>query len=197
MKISLTPYLMIQFKVNWADEMNIFGYAIMPWTEWHEEKQIAKTFLKEVEEWEVGIGTNQSIYFHGYKDWVSCFQVTELSNHVALAMLAALNEKESHIFGNFITPNRNGEDIEYHRELKRQKAEEKRKKNNPTQTEIDQECNEWLEELKNTPLETDHWKKYRTHMHLNNLLALETRTPCQEQMVVEYRRILKGYIKDL
>ena len=73
-------YLLIQYKDNWADEMNVYGFHIMTETAWN-------FFLKLVNEkpdffendFTIGVGSNEDISYENKDDLLKHFKVEEVS----------------------------------------------------------------------------------------------------------------------
>lgn len=60
--------VLVQTKNNWADEMNLGGFALFTDTYWKSHLKLATKLLsKQDNEYRMGIGSNQELYFDGIK----------------------------------------------------------------------------------------------------------------------------------
>ena len=104
-KIENQPqYLLINFKVNWADEMDVYGYAIMSEDYWNRNKAVSKIFFNRLAKkqkkdqygrvsggWTIYVGTNEDIVFDTYEEWFSCFDIVEIEHATAMNLLSNLS----------------------------------------------------------------------------------------------------------
>lgn len=89
----MTKYLLVKFDSNYADEFDISGFRIMSQGEWEKHKvDIAKRFAalsaptvskygySEGPELEAYFGTNESLSWSRYDDYIKSFDVKEISD---------------------------------------------------------------------------------------------------------------------
>jgi hypothetical protein len=72
-------YLLIRFKDNWGDEMNVTGFVVVAKDDW------SKMYLKvvalfEKASWEFYFGTNESIEYNNLAHWEENFTTVELTD---------------------------------------------------------------------------------------------------------------------
>lgn len=72
--------LLVKTVKNWADEMDLAGFAIFTEPEWKEHlKQSKKMFSMIKEDYRMGIGSNQDMYFDGFKDYKKQIQTSPVT----------------------------------------------------------------------------------------------------------------------
>ena len=83
--------LLIRYKDNWADEMDLRGLAVITYQNWEVIKTIAqKFFSKKIGGWTYYVGTNEDIKFESYEDWLCRFKVVVLDAAIVDPFIAAL-----------------------------------------------------------------------------------------------------------
>jgi hypothetical protein len=82
--------LLIRYNDNWADEMDIFGIAIIAEEKWDAIcTRIKETF--EAQGIIYNIGTNEDIEYEDYDQWIHSFKATPLTLEQATIVLGVLN----------------------------------------------------------------------------------------------------------
>lgn len=86
--------LLIKSNINWADEMNLGGFAIFTDIEWSRHLALVKKGLND-KDWDgrLGIGSNQELFFDNIKKYMKQLKVTELSSKEAKTLIDAFNLK--------------------------------------------------------------------------------------------------------
>jgi hypothetical protein len=188
----MSKYLYIKFRANWADEMNVFGFAVMLKSEWHKENDYAREYFNEIPSFEISVGSNQEIEFKGYDEWVSCFEAKEISDITASELISINNgSSNSCSFGKFPTVSEYGQDLDYFRENKAKEEAAKKIQDAKTPEQIEEEeCQEYLEDLKKKPVADEGYGRYSIRTRMSYIQAVIKRTPCQEDVLKEYYRIL-------
>ena len=88
----MKPYdLYIKYKGDWADEMNVYGFAIITKDEWDDIIDHVKKFFVENSLYTFYIGTNEEIEYEDFDSWFRDFKVTEMSYGESIAVLAVLS----------------------------------------------------------------------------------------------------------
>lgn len=80
--------LFIKYRDNWADEMDLFGFAIIQKDKWEALLVRMQKFFDRKGEWNFGVGTNEDVEYSSYDGWLQHFTVTELSEAESEALLA-------------------------------------------------------------------------------------------------------------
>ena len=83
-------YLLIKASFDYADEFDCDSLGVMTEDDWIDCKDQAKEALKR-EGAEVGFGTNEALEISDYDEWLSGFQVIEISESAYKELLKALN----------------------------------------------------------------------------------------------------------
>ena len=71
--------LLIKLHRNWADEFDVEGMVVMNADQWEAHKAMAKARFEEKDYIELGFGTNESLEFSSYEDYLDAFAVLELT----------------------------------------------------------------------------------------------------------------------
>lgn len=77
----MAEHVLVKYRDNWADEMDIEGFRLMTIAEWEDVKQRAAAYFKENTEYTYYIGTNEEVTFRGYNAWERHFDVFNLLDH--------------------------------------------------------------------------------------------------------------------
>ena len=72
-------YLLVKFSGNWADEMDIDGFWIATQEQWEKYQRQWHEWFSNGDSFEWYIGTNESIEFEDYDDFMSYFDAEEIS----------------------------------------------------------------------------------------------------------------------
>jgi hypothetical protein len=84
----MSKYLFVKYNDNWADEMDITGFAIVKQEDWAAIIEEVKAFFKKkLGGWTFGVGTNEEIEYMTFKDWSRQLSQTELSDDEAKTMI--------------------------------------------------------------------------------------------------------------
>jgi hypothetical protein len=62
-------YVLVTYKSNWADEMDVTGFVVIPKQRWKELQIIAKKVFELRPDIELYIGTNESINYDSYASY--------------------------------------------------------------------------------------------------------------------------------
>lgn len=94
--------ILVTFKDNWADEMNIFGFRMMKVEEWEEYREMIMS-NKDEEGDEIfprncHVGSNQFIHYVSPEDYLSCFQLIILTESDVAFMYRAFPDGFGHSF---------------------------------------------------------------------------------------------------
>lgn len=79
--------LFVKYRDNWADEMDINGFALVTNRNWQILLDKFRVFIGARIGWEFGIGTNEEIEYRSYDHWFSKFTIVELSDDEAVTMI--------------------------------------------------------------------------------------------------------------
>lgn len=101
-----TPkFELIKFYGNWADEMDVHSFTVKPLGFLEELVTLSEEYLKEAEEIELHVGSNEIIYFskenpdHPYRSTVkSTFQAEEISSEDRETLVKLFNLKDAFVF---------------------------------------------------------------------------------------------------
>jgi hypothetical protein len=75
-------HILVKYHDNWADEMNLTGFAVMTVKDWKAIQEEVKTFFQKKKcGWTFGVGTNEDIEYENYADWRQTFTQAELHFH--------------------------------------------------------------------------------------------------------------------
>jgi len=81
--------LLIRYYDNWADEMDLFGIAIIAEEKWDAIcAKIKETFDAQMIRYSVG--TNEDIEYEDYEQWINCFVVDPLTLEQATTLISVL-----------------------------------------------------------------------------------------------------------
>ena len=98
--------VLLKFKANYGDEFDLYGFAVKTEAEWIEHQEIAKIAFEEkgAADREFGFGTNESLQFYDVEDYLSCFQVTKITNEEAavLKQLFSCSYSDDIGFGHYV-----------------------------------------------------------------------------------------------
>lgn len=72
--------LLVKSIKNWADEMNLGGFAIFTENHWNKHLDLVKKGFSD-KDWDgrLGIGSNQELYFKSLADYKKQFKIVELT----------------------------------------------------------------------------------------------------------------------
>jgi len=76
----MTKYLLVKFDSNYADEFDVSGFTIMSQAAWEKHKVDAAKRFDSGCELEAYFGTNESLSWSHYDDYIKSFDVKELSD---------------------------------------------------------------------------------------------------------------------
>jgi hypothetical protein len=93
--------VLVTFDSNWADEMDVNGFALMELSVWNNfcariKKEI---FTKDAGVVEFGIGTNEELRYESYASWKGDFKVKKVSNSEATVISKAFGLKIKRLKG--------------------------------------------------------------------------------------------------
>jgi|SRR6185369_5874980 len=72
--------LLIKFDNNYADEFDVEGFLVLSQQDWEKHQELAKKVFKQKGgEVEVGFGTNEAVSYYSLEDYLSSFDVTEIT----------------------------------------------------------------------------------------------------------------------
>ncbi len=79
--------LLIRYHDDWSDEMDIDGFVLIEDGDWADIKSEVAGYFQSLKgcPWEFWVGTNESINFYGYDQWINHFHITELESEQAQA----------------------------------------------------------------------------------------------------------------
>lgn len=196
------PYVIVQFDGDFADELSLYGIAVMLKSEWQKHIDNAACLFEIWGDkgWQTFIGSNQDVHFDNYKDWFDCFTVTEVDTTFALrlkSILGTWGETKGHFpspiyfYGDESCEEhiRNyGKDIIIDTLDEETDAEEM----DAMQEASERHCEDYLANLKNRKtVERGTYEQYRMLIEYKSLTeGFEDLTPCEEKLLNEYKRIL-------
>ena len=71
-------YVLLRFRANWVDEINVFGLTVLSVDEWEEEKKEAKLMFEENGGYTFYVGSNQDIHYNSWEEMgISETKITE------------------------------------------------------------------------------------------------------------------------
>ena len=88
----MAEHILVKYRDNWADEMDLEGFRLMTISEWEDIKQRAEEYFKENSEYTYYVGTNEEVTFRNYNDWLRHFDVFNLLDHEYHAILRTLGQ---------------------------------------------------------------------------------------------------------
>lgn len=74
--------LLIKTSLNWADEMHLPGFCVLPEDEFHSKMVEIQNLFEEYEEFEIWFGTNQSTKYT-FTDFNECYCTKIITNEEA------------------------------------------------------------------------------------------------------------------
>ena len=77
MEIIMTNKVLVKFESNWADEMDVCGFAVMSSDEWNKVRQI---ILLIKDEFSISVGTNEEIEYENGQELLDEYEVCEISD---------------------------------------------------------------------------------------------------------------------
>lgn len=72
--------VLIRFKGNWADEMDLFGFEVMEEEVWEAHLKRIRQFLEDGGPYERSVGTNEYIDYPNYEAYNRHFTVIKLTD---------------------------------------------------------------------------------------------------------------------
>jgi len=80
--------LLVKCSTNWADEMDLDGFALIEEAAWREHLDLVKANIfkdepLEYDEWgpnAVGVGTNESVFYETFEEYENTFTTKELTD---------------------------------------------------------------------------------------------------------------------
>lgn len=78
-KKNIDSWVLVKFSDNWADEMDIEGCRVYSKDSWEKYRKLAKREFKENGSYVYCVGTNEEIEYSSYKDFISCFEVKDIT----------------------------------------------------------------------------------------------------------------------
>lgn len=69
-------YLLVRFDTNWADEMDVQGFAIMTKEEWSKSKKMISGIKSEIN---IGYGSNEDEEFEDGKSFLETFDTKKIT----------------------------------------------------------------------------------------------------------------------
>jgi hypothetical protein len=102
--------ILVVCKTNWADEMDLQGFALFSQQEWERHVLISKRYFKTLANpIEQGIGSNQSMIYDSYKDYSKQFKIKSITDKEVKNIqdqfstkINTNNELHYHKFGGFV-----------------------------------------------------------------------------------------------
>lgn len=91
-KETILAQLLIRFKDNWADEMDISGLFVMDETAWEQIKERVRRLIEIAGVWDCGIGTNESIEYNSFEEWLTRYTVVPLTPTETVALTDILKK---------------------------------------------------------------------------------------------------------
>lgn len=86
--------LLIKSKINWADEMDLGGFALFTRDEWDKHLSLVKRgFISDEFTGIMGIGSNQELNFKNINEYKKQFKINELSTAEVKLIMKQFNLK--------------------------------------------------------------------------------------------------------
>jgi hypothetical protein len=99
-------FVLVKFQANYADEFDVYGFAVFQASTWEEIKELARDldWSNPIERY---FGTNEAITFKSYADYIHHFKVTTISEAEFLMLKKLFGTEKDKIcpayFGQFLT----------------------------------------------------------------------------------------------
>ena len=90
----MNKIVLVKSKINWADEMNLGGFALFSENEWKRHLLLVKKCYSYNEfDGRNGLGSNQELYFNNLSVYKKQFKVSKLSEKESQQMMTYFNLK--------------------------------------------------------------------------------------------------------
>lgn len=177
--------LFIRFEADWADEITLNGFGIMSKNKWQQHLNFAETYFRTHDTWRVSVGSNQFIVYRSYENWLSHFNLREMTTDEMLQMLRMLEippDWISYEFGHFYSP-MDYIDDEYNTD--EPMMFEKKKLNSYSK--------QYLEQLKAADKITGEYQHYQVLTRIKFLKEARVKSEYDDAIIAELQRLADTY----
>lgn len=180
--------LFIRFEAEWASEITLNGFGILSAYTWQQHLSFAKTYFETHEYWRVAVGSVQYIIFRSYDNWLSHFNIRQMTTDDMLQMLRILEIPPDWIEyqdGHFYSPMNY---IEDDRDTDKLTLSDKKMLNTYSES--------YLEQLKAADHITGDYQLAQALTRIKFLKEARVKSEYDEAIIAELQRLVDTYKED-